>query len=150
MFAYFQCDAWLVCARQLVNWFTVAVPPGICYCAVTELNLPHTNGGAAFEGCASGLEPELAAIMARLTHLDLSRGSAPMPAADAVALICACSSLKWLGAPAVRQPGTATSQTGLTTVSWALQALLASITSPDCSRRECEHHVQVVDQELAR
>jgi hypothetical protein len=81
-------------------------PPSFkCLCATTELNLPHTSAGAAFEGCASGFAPELAAVVAKLTRLDLSRGSTPVAAADAAALIGACTSLRWLGAPAVRQPG---------------------------------------------
>ena len=43
--------------------------------------------------------------LGKLTRLDLSRGYAPMAATDAAALIGSCTSLRWLGAPAVRQPG---------------------------------------------
>ena len=72
---------------------------------LTELNLPHTNAGAAFEGCDIGCTSELAAVFARLTRLDLSRCSTPVAAADAASLIGACTALRWLGAPAVREPG---------------------------------------------
>ena len=101
------CVAWGPSLDFAVISGTLATKQYKCLCVVTELNLPHTNGGAVFDGCASSLDPDLAAVVGRLTRLDLSRGSGPMAAADAVALIGACTCLRWLGAPAVRQLGAA-------------------------------------------
>ena len=96
--------------------------------------MPRTSAGSAFEGCAAHVDLDLAALLGQLTRLDLSKGTVPMAAADAAALIMSCTALRWLGAPAVRQPGARSSWD--TVIPRTLQAHVSRNVS-HCLRCQC-------------